>query len=150
MRGHLHLVDGSSATAAPSRPPIRVVLADDHPALRRALRGVLEREADLVVVAEAVDLERALRQVSAHHPEVVVLGLRMPSGSSAERIRMLREQAPGTEIVMITMQQNSLLADQTRSAGAIGFVLTDTANEELCDAVRRAARRVEYRSPRLA
>jgi DNA-binding NarL/FixJ family response regulator len=128
--------------------PIRVVVADDHPSLRRNLRLLLEREDDLKVVGEAHDVESALAQVEAHRPRVLVLGLRLP-GSSAERMQRLRERSPRTEVVVMTMTANRMFADAAFRDGAIGFVLTDSADVELCEAVRRAARGLPYTSPRL-
>ncbi|HSO99029.1 MAG TPA: response regulator transcription factor [Solirubrobacteraceae bacterium] len=130
--------------------PIRVVLADDHAPLRRTLRLLLEREDDLELVAEAGDLETALREVRARRPDVLVVDFRMPNGSSAERIGRLHEQSPRTAIVVITMHENPMFADHALEAGAIGFVRKDAADLELPDAVRSAARGVQYRSPHLS
>jgi two-component system, NarL family, response regulator NreC len=126
-----------------------VVLADDHASLRRNLRRLLEREEDVDVVGEASDLEGAMRQILALRPRVLVLDLRMADGSSAERIDRLREQSPSTEIVVITMHRSEQFADLALKAGAVGFVLKDTADAELSDAVRRAARGLQYISPQL-
>jgi two-component system response regulator NreC len=150
MRGHLRPVDGDSSGGVSGARPVRVVLADDHPTLRRTLSRLLEGEDDLEVVAEAGDLETAVRAVGAHRPDVLVLDLRMPNGSSAERIGRLHEQSPRTAIVVITMHENTMFADHALKAGAIGFVRKDTADLELPDAVRSAARGVQYRSPRLS
>ena len=70
---------------------------------------------------------------------MLVLDLRMPNGSSIETIRRLREQVPGTEIVVLTMEESAAFAQQALDAGAVGFVLKDRADEELPEAVRRAA-----------
>lgn len=126
-----------------------MVLADDHVALRRTLRRLLEREPDLEVVAEAGDFGSAIREVSRRHPDVVVLDLRMPGGSITERVQTMRQESGNTHVVVITMEQSQLFAEQTRRAGAIGYVLKDTADVELCDAVRDAARSVPYESPRV-
>lgn len=146
MAGDLHAVGGH---AAPGLSGIRVILADDHPPLRRNLRLLLEREEDMKVVAEAGDFEGAIRRMRSHHPDVLVLDLRMPDGTSSERIERLRAQSPRTAIVVITMQENEMFADLALKAGAIGFVLKDRADQELAAAVRHAARGLEYRSPRL-
>lgn len=149
MSGYLHAVDDQAADGPACPRPIRVVLADDHAALRRNLRRLLERDENVEVVAEASDLQSAIREVRARRPEVLVLDMRMPGGSSSERIERVREQSPNTEIVIITMLENQMYADQALKAGAIGFVLTDTADRELSEAVRSAARGEQYRSPRL-
>ena len=127
----------------------RVLLANDHPALRRSLKQVLECEADLVVVGEASDLETAIRQVSVKRPRVLVLDLRMPGGFSAERIKRLRALSPSTEIVVTTMHADQIFATQAHGAGALGFVLADAADLELPEAVRRAASGSAYTSPRI-
>jgi len=110
---------------------------------------VLEYEQDITVVVEAGDLESAIRGMGSHRPDVLVLDLRMPNGSSSERIERLRGHSPRTAIVIITMQANEMFAELALKAGAIGFVLKDHADQELACAVRDAARGVEYRSPHL-
>ena len=144
----LYLVGESRSGFVPRMPATRVVLANDHPALRRSLKQVLKCEADLVVVGEASDLDAATRQVAVQSPRVLVLDLRMPDGFSAERIKRLRALSPSTEIVVTTMHEDPTLAVEAHGAGAIGFVLADAADLELAEAVRRAARGVGYTSPR--
>ena len=148
MRSHLRPVDGGLSGDS-SRRSIRVVLADDHAPLRRALKALLEHEVDLDVVAEASDLHAAVRQVATHRPEVLVLDLRMPDGSTDERIARMREQSPRTGIVVVTMHRSEMFAEQAFNAGALGFVLKDRADDELVEAVRQAAQGRVYRSPRL-
>lgn len=152
MPPHLHLAEARSEGR--DRPqaatPIRVLLADDHAAVRRNLRLLLDGVRDITVIAEASDLASVVRHVHGHLPHVLVIDLRLPNGSSIETIRKLREQAPGTEIVVSTMEASPLFARQALAAGAVGFVLKDRADTELLDAVRRAARGEEYVSPRVA
>jgi len=135
---------------AATDPSIRVVLADDHALMRRSLRLLLDREEGVDVVAEAGDLTTVIRHVRRHVPHVLVLDLGMPNGSSIDVIRGLREQAPDTEIVVLTMDDSPVFAQQALDAGAIGFVLKDHADTELTEAVRGAARGDEYLSPRIA
>jgi len=120
--------------------PIRIVLADDHAVVRSGLRLLLDAEKDFEVVAEAGDVESAARYVRGHHPAVLVLDLNMPGGSSLEAIPGIRESAPETQIVILTMQEEPAFARQALSAGAIGYVLKEAADDELVEA---------YLNPRL-
>ena len=146
---HLHRVDDRDPDSSVRNGHTRVVLANDHPGLRRSLRWLLDQADDLDVVGEANDFEAAVHEVSVQRPQVLVLDLRMPHGFSAERIERLRALSPGTEIVVTTMHVNEAFAAKAISAGAIGFVLADSADRELVEAVRRAAHGLPYVSPRV-
>jgi len=130
--------------------PIKLVLADDHHVVRRALRLWLESEKNVEVIAEAGDVPTAIRHVKRHLPHVLLLDLRMPNGSSIEAIRRLRQEVPETQIVVATIEESPLFARQALDAGAIGYVLKDNADTELQAAVRCAARGEEYVSPCVA
>jgi two-component system response regulator NreC len=139
-------------TAETDRPPgavTTIVVADDHPVVRRGLRMLFEGEADFEVVAEADSVEQARRAVRGHHPSVLILDLNMPSGSSLEAIPALRADFPETRIVVLTMDQETAHARRALAAGAIGYVLKQAAQAELIDAVRRAAAGESYLDPRL-
>jgi DNA-binding NarL/FixJ family response regulator len=146
---HLHPVDHRDTDGPPNDAWIRVVLANDHSGLRRSLRSLLDDEDGLDVVGEASDFEAAVHEVAAQHPDVLVLDLRMPDGFSAERLKRLRVASPGTEIVVTTMHVNEAFATEAFRAGAIGFVLADSADRELVEAVRRASRGLPYTSSRI-
>lgn len=148
MSPHLHLAPDVAGSARPEFP-IRVVLADDHAVVRRSLRLLLDNEQGVEVIAEAVDLSTVVSYVYAHRPHVLVLDLRLPNGSSIETIRRLREQVPETEVVVLTMEESPMFAQNALDAGAVGFVLKDRADTELPAAVRRAARGAEYVSARV-
>ncbi|MGO8905899.1 MAG: response regulator [Solirubrobacteraceae bacterium] len=152
MAGRLHLAPAPLETnASPEAPsPIRVVLADDHALMRRSLRLLLEGEKDVDVIAEAGDMESAVRYVHRHRPHVLVLDLRMPNGSSVETIGKLRRQAPETHVVVLTMEDNPVFAEHALASGALGFVLKELADAELPEAVRAAAIGEEYVSPHVA
>ncbi len=117
--------------------------------MRRSLRLLLDLEQDIEVLAEASELSAAMRCVRTHRPGVVVLDLRLADGSTIDAIRDLREGAPATGIVVVTMQQSLPMAIRVLDAGANGFVLKDSADAELVEAVRRAARGERFASPRL-
>jgi two-component system, NarL family, response regulator NreC len=139
----------AAAGEAPSSETIRIVLADDHAVVRSGLRLLLDNEPDFEVVAEASDVESAKRYVRGHHPAVLVLDLNMPGGSSLEAIPAIREESPGTQIVVLTMQQEPAFARQALATGALGYVLKVAADDELVEAVRRAAAGESYLNPRL-
>ncbi len=151
MASHLHLARSSEdrGTVA-ANAHIDVLLADDHALMRRSLRLLLDDEEGIEVIAEANDLTAVTRGVPAHGPHVLVLDLSMPDGSSIEAIGRLREQAPDTQIVVMTMNENPVFAQRAFAAGAVGFVGKDLADGELPQAVRAAARGEEFVSPRVA
>jgi two-component system, NarL family, response regulator NreC len=128
---------------------ISVVIADDHAVVRKGLRMLIDAEAGLRVVAEAGTVPDALRMVRAHRPNVIVLDLNMPGGSSLESIPTMREQEPSTAIVVLTMQNDPAFARQALQAGALGFVLKEAADDELLEAIRLAAEGDTYLNPRL-
>ncbi len=140
---------GTANGEIPSTELIRIVLADDHAVVRTGLRMLLDSESDFEVVAEANDVEGARRYVHGHHPGVLVLDLNMPGGSSLETIPVIREESPGTQIVILTMQQEPAFAREALGAGALGYVLKEAADDELVEAVRRAAVGESYLNPRL-
>jgi two-component system, NarL family, response regulator NreC len=141
--------EGRSDSAKPGQDTIRIVLADDHAVVRSGLKMLLESEADFEVVAEAGDIESAQRYVRGHRPVVLLLDLNMPGGSSLDAIPTIRKSSPETQIVVLTMQQEPAFARHALSAGAIGYVLKEAADDELVEAVRRAARGESYLNPRL-
>jgi two-component system response regulator NreC len=136
--------------SAPTSSPIRLVLADDHRAVRRRIRRLLESDKDVEVISEAGDLFTAMRHVKGHLPHVLVLDLQTPDDSTIEVIRRLRGEVPETEIVVMTIQDSPGFAQRAIEAGAVGYVLNDNADNELRIAVRCAARSEPFVSPRVA
>ncbi len=150
MAARLHLAEVPADGASRGEAAIRVVLADDHALMRRSLRLLLDGEEGVDVIAEATDLATVINHVGRHQPHVLVADLRLPTGSSIDAIRELRAQAPNTEIVVLTMEESPLFAQQAIEAGAIGYVLKDSADSELITAIRCAAKGEEYISHRVA
>lgn len=128
------------------------MLADDHAVVRSGLRMLLDAEDGLRVVAEAGDVDDAVRLTRAHRPAVLVLDLNMPgsgTSSSLHALPTLGEGAPGTRVVILTMQDDPQFARRALAEGACGYVLKEAADAELVEAVRRAARGEVYLNPRL-
>ena len=125
------------------------MLADDHEIVRAGLRLLLDAEPGFAVVSEAGDVALTERRVAAHRPRVLVLDVNMPDGSSLPAIPRLRAASPQTNIVMLTMHNDPELAREALRAGATGFVLKESAKEELIQAVRLAADGRTYLTPEL-
>jgi two-component system response regulator NreC len=138
--------DGETAS---EHAAITIVLADDHAVVRSGLRMVLDSEDGLQVVAEASEIGEALRKVSGYKPRVLVLDLNMPGGSSLEAIPELRDAHPDTAIVVLTMQDDPAFAREALRAGALAYVLKESADAELVEAVRAAAAGRTYLNPQL-
>jgi two-component system response regulator NreC len=131
--------------AVPDR--ITVVLADDHEVVRGALRSLLEAQPDIDVVSEAGDIAAACSAVKLHRPRVLVLDVNMPDGVSVDAIEAMREEAAGTEIVLLTMERDLALARRALGAGARAYLFKDAAHLELIEAVRSAADGRDYLTP---
>lgn len=130
----------AGAPSAASPPPIRVVLADDHPLMRRSLRLLLDGEATVDVVAEANHLAAVMSEVWGRRPRVLVIDLTMSNGSSIDVIRRVRAELPETEIVVLSMDDSRGFAQAALDAGALGFVLKQAADTDLLAAITAAGR----------
>jgi two-component system, NarL family, response regulator NreC len=128
---------------------IRIVLADDHAVVRRGLELLLDAEPDFEVVAAVGDVDAAIRTTRGHKPDVLVLDLNMPGGSSLEAIPEILKASPTTAIAVLTMQNEPAFARQALGAGALAYVLKEAADDELVTAVRRTAAGETYLNPQL-
>ncbi len=126
-----------------------VVLADDHNVIRAGLRTMLEAEDDLRVIGEADDAGSARKLVEDRRPDVLVMDLQMPGADPAADVPRLRESAPGTAIVVLTMRNDPRKARDLLRAGAAGYVLKQAADRKLTEAIRIAADGGSYIDPEL-
>lgn len=107
--------------------------------MRNGLRLLLEAEPDLRVVSEAGSIPSVFSVVRTHRPNVLLLDLNMPGGSSVEAITRLRRMSPGTAVVVLTMEDEPAFMREAYAAGASGYVLKESAATELVRAIRTAA-----------
>lgn len=128
---------------------ITIVLADDHAMVRRGLQLLLEAEDGFEVVASVGDVDAAIRTTRGHKPDVLVLDLNMPGGSSLDAIPAILAASPGTRIAVLTMQNEPAFARRALGAGALAYVLKEAADDELVEAVRRVAAGETYLNPQL-
>ena len=118
---------------------IRIVIADDHTVMRRGLRMLLEAESGFVVLSEAGNIQAVFRDVRTHRPDVLVLDLNMPGGSSVDAIARLTRFSPGTAVVVLTMENDPLFKRAAYDAGARAYVLKEAAATELVSVIRSVA-----------
>jgi two-component system response regulator NreC len=130
--------------------PIRIVLADDHRVVRTGFGLLLGAEHGIEVVAEAGDVDTALRAVLGHKPDVLMLDLDMPGSLTAlEALPLVRQRSEQTATVVLTMEPDPESARRALRAGALGYVLKEAADHELVAAIRRAAAGEPYLNPSL-
>ena len=126
---------------------ISIILADDHPVVRRGMQALLESEQDFSIAGVASDGLEAVELTERLKPDVLVLDLMMPGLSGLEALRILRERSPRTRIVILSMYSSSAFVAQALQNGAVGYVLKECTEENLVRAVREAAVGRRFLSP---
>jgi len=122
---------------APSVRPHRVLIIDDHAAVRRGFALLVEQERDMKVCGEAGDPEEAMRQAKRLHPDLVLVDLGLRDGSGLELIRQLREWRPELPILVVSMHEESIFAERAMRAGAMGYIMKEETPECLIRAIRK-------------
>ena len=114
----------------------RVVLADDHQLMRAGLRSLLAKERDLEVVGEASDGRQAVELVTQHSPDLAILDIGMPNLNGIEATRQIRTSKPQTKVIALSMHAGAQFVGRMLEAGASGYLLKDSAYEELLQAIQ--------------
>ncbi|WP_285638690.1 response regulator transcription factor [Lentzea sp. NBRC 102530] len=114
----------------------RVVIADDHPVFRRGLKALLDGEDGLEVVGDAADGAEAVRVVLDLEPDVVVMDLHMPVLGGVEAAKQIREVLPGIGVLVLTMHEDDELVFAAMKAGARGYLVKTTDDDEIVRAVQ--------------
>ncbi|MFI1486191.1 response regulator [Streptomyces sp. NPDC020747] len=118
---------------------VRVVLADDQPLVRAALRMVIAETAGLEVVGEAGTGARAVELAATERPDVVVMDIRMPGMDGIEATRLVTQGSGGTQVIMLTTFDDDDYLYGALRAGAAGFLVKDMALDDILDAIRVVA-----------
>jgi DNA-binding NarL/FixJ family response regulator len=121
-------------------PEIRVMIVDDHEVVREGVRSLLTRRTELRVVAEADSVQSAIEEARRTTPDVIIMDVRLGDGSGVEACRAIREDAPGTSVIMLTSYSDEEAVMASILAGASGYLLKHTRGEALVDAVISVAR----------
>jgi DNA-binding NarL/FixJ family response regulator len=129
---------------------ITILVVDDHKILRQGLRTLLAKEADMEVLAEAEDGRGAVRLVRELSPQVVIMDVGMPDLNGIEATRQILQESPETKVIALSMHSDRRFVTNMIKAGASGYLLKDSAFEELATAIRVVMARKTYLSHEIA
>jgi two-component system response regulator NreC len=129
---------------------LTILIVDDHKILRQGLRTLLAREADMEVLAEAEDGREAVRLVRELSPQVVIMDVGMPDLNGIEATRQILQESPETKVIALSMHSDRRFVTNMIKAGASGYLLKDSAFEELATAIRVVMARKTYLSHEIA
>lgn len=119
-----------------SKMKIRIVIADDHPLLREAMRNVLEQHEDMEVLGEASDGEEAVKLSSELKPDIIIMDIVMPKLSGIEATKQIRKVSPTTAVLVLTAYDDDHYVMGLLEAGAAGYLLKSARGEVLVKAIR--------------
>lgn len=128
--------------------PIRVLVVDDHALFRRGLEIVLAEEPDIKVVGEAGDGAEAVLKAADLLPDIILMDVRMPRRSGIEACTAIKEVAPSTKIIMLTISDEEADLYEAIKAGATGYLLKEISTDEVATAIRAVADGQSQISPR--
>jgi DNA-binding NarL/FixJ family response regulator len=128
---------------------VRILVAEDHDAVRLGVRQLLSVRAGWLVVGEARDGREALELARSERPDVAVLDLTLPELSGIEVIRRIRTELPGTEVCVFSMHEDEGYVVDAVAAGARAYVLKSEPGARLLDAIDALSRKEPYFSPRM-
>jgi DNA-binding NarL/FixJ family response regulator len=130
--------------------PLRILLADDHTVVRQGLRKILEARPQWEVVAEAADGREAVKQAEEVKPDVAIIDVAMPLLNGIEAVRQIARKVPSTRVLVLSMHNDEAYVTQMLRAGAAGYLLKDSADVDLLQAVDAVAAGKSFFSPAIA
>ncbi|MDQ6699609.1 MAG: response regulator transcription factor [Acidobacteriota bacterium] len=125
----------------------RILLADDHGIVRQGLRAVLAREPSLEVIGESSDGREAVRLAEALQPNIVIMDISMPQLNGLEAAKQIVKASPRTHIIILSMHSDETYLIRALQAGVKGYLLKESAEEDLIRAVRMVAQGKTFFSP---
>jgi two-component system response regulator DevR len=124
----------------PTRPPLRLLIVDDHEVVRQGLVALLDRREGFQVVAEAGSVAEAIEQAARVEPDLVIMDVRLPDGSGVEACREIRAEHPATRVVMLTSYPDEEAVLSAIVAGASGYLLKQVRARDLVSALDAVGR----------
>lgn len=129
---------------------IKVLIVDDHALVRMGIRRLLEDMADVEVVADAESGEQALVLVKLHHPDVLLLDMKMPGIDGWEVTRRLSKSHPNIKVIAVTAMAADPLPTRVLQLGAMGYLTKESGAQEMAAAIRKVAKGEKYLSAEIA
>jgi len=129
---------------------IRIVIADDHKLMREGLSSLLSQQADIQVVGQAINGREAVQLAERESPDVVVMDVSMPDLNGIDATRQILSRSPRTRVIALSMHSDRQFVAEMFRAGARGYLLKDSAFEELASAITRVAKDETYIAPRIS
>jgi DNA-binding NarL/FixJ family response regulator len=129
---------------------VKIILADDHRIMREGLRALLEREAGIEVIAEADNGRTTVELSRELNPDVVVIDIGMPDLNGIDATRQIVSESPAVKVIALSMHSDRKFVREMLSAGASGYLLKDSAFEELGIALTTVINNQTYLSPKIA
>lgn len=116
---------------------IRILTVDDHPVVRNGIAGLVEDQADMLLVGEASNGREAIQQFRVHRPDVTLMDLQMPEMSGVDAIIAIRDEFPQARIIVLTTYNGDVQVVRALKAGAQGYLIKNLLHKELLDAIRK-------------
>jgi DNA-binding NarL/FixJ family response regulator len=129
---------------------IKILIVDDHQLIRHSFKSLLGDTTDMEVIGDVASGEEAIEFTHTHHPDVILMDLRMPGIGGLTATQKITEHYGGSRILVISSCDTEPFPSTALAAGATGFISKSSSNDELLNAIRAAAAGVQYLSPKIA
>ena len=128
----------------------KIIIIDDHPAIRDGLATRIVLEPDLEVVGEAADVADGMTQIERHRPDLAVVDISLKTGNGIDVIKKTKERFPEVRILVWSMYDESLYAERALRAGAMGYINKENASDEIIGAIRTVLSNEVFLSPNMS
>ena len=129
---------------------VQILIVDDHKLMREGLSSLLGQQPDIQVVAHAVNGREAVQLSERHSPDVVVMDVSMPDLNGIDATRQILSRRPKTKVIALSMHSDRQFIAEMFRAGACGYLLKDSAFEDLASAIRTVAKNHTFIAPRIS